>query len=291
MSKQRNLIKKKPAFNKHGLSRTIFQETKLAVRKRCGFGCVICGCGIYEYEHFSPEFKDAKIHDPNGITLLCPTHHARKTKGILSRETIERFNNRPKALQQGFVDGEFDLFSHNPIITIGNMRFEKTPVLIQIGDEPILSIASSQDGEEPYYLSAKLRNIDGEVIMEIDKNEWKSTVNQWDCKSVGDRIEIRNAPRDIELIIKHIPPHEIRIERLSMLHRGYRIEAHESKGIKVIGPNGWLLELNDTEVENWEVGLMLHMNNTAHLGYYGREGGGIIRSKQMHFDPDPSRQE
>ena len=57
--------------NKHGLSRYIPEAIKREVRQRCGFGCVICGFGFYDYEHFDPDFADAKFHDPNGMTLLC----------------------------------------------------------------------------------------------------------------------------------------------------------------------------------------------------------------------------
>ena len=51
-------------MNKHGLSRTIDSGTKLAIRQRCGFGCIFCGLGIIQYHHFMPEFKDAITHDP-----------------------------------------------------------------------------------------------------------------------------------------------------------------------------------------------------------------------------------
>jgi hypothetical protein len=57
--------------NRFGLGRTIPAEIKLEVRKRCGFDCVRCGIGFYDYEHFAPDFKNATTHDPAGITLLC----------------------------------------------------------------------------------------------------------------------------------------------------------------------------------------------------------------------------
>lgn len=57
--------------NKYGLSRYVPSDVRRIVRQRCGFGCVICGLSLYDYEHFAPYFKDAKSHDPDGITLLC----------------------------------------------------------------------------------------------------------------------------------------------------------------------------------------------------------------------------
>lgn len=257
---------RKPAFNKHGLSRTISQETKRMVRKRCGFGCVICGLGIYEYEHFAPEFKDAHTHDPNGITLLCPNHHAKKTKGLLSRETIERWNNDPKVFKQGFVSDQFDLFSNNIIVTTGTIVFENTPVVLQIDDEPILSITPSEGEDEPYQLSATLRDSNGNTIMEIDKNEWKTSAEQWDCKTIGNRIEIRSTPKNIELIIRHIPPNQIFIDRLVMVHRGCLIEAHESDFTIFALPSKRVVGIKDSEVKNYEIGLKLLTRGAIELG-------------------------
>ncbi|MXF04188.1 hypothetical protein FQ041_25950, partial [Escherichia coli] len=71
-------------INKHGLSRRIPETIKRQIRQRCGFGCVICGFGFYDYEHFKPDFVDAKIHDPNGMTLLCSQRNQKRARGRLS---------------------------------------------------------------------------------------------------------------------------------------------------------------------------------------------------------------
>jgi len=88
-------------INKHGLKRTIPSDIKLKVRKECGFGCVICGSWIYEYEHFNPEFKDATFHDPNGIALLCCTHHGAKTKGLLTNDQVSSYRAHPYNIKNG----------------------------------------------------------------------------------------------------------------------------------------------------------------------------------------------
>jgi hypothetical protein len=271
-------VKRKPSHNNHNLSRTILSDVKLEVRKRCGFGCVVCGLGIYEYEHFSPEFKNATSHDPNGITLLCPNHHAKKTKGILSLETIKKFNANPKALRRGFVKEDFDLYSTDLTVVLGTTTFKKTPVILQIDDEPILSIVPG-DEDEPYSLSANLRDSSGNIIMEIDKNEWKTSTEHWDCKTIGDRIQIRKAVGKIELIIRQIPPHELRVERLTMIHRGYKIELHESDFTKFTTPEGFGFQSKDFLLENWEIGVLLQYRDGLHtqsVGYIAREGGGIM---------------
>lgn len=53
-------------MNQFGLSRDIPEAVKRQVRQRDGFGCIICGSAIIEYEHFEPEFHAAKFHSVDG---------------------------------------------------------------------------------------------------------------------------------------------------------------------------------------------------------------------------------
>lgn len=55
--------------NKYGLSRNIPNHIKRAVRQKCGFGCVICGLFICDFDHYAPSFSEAKKHNPDGITF------------------------------------------------------------------------------------------------------------------------------------------------------------------------------------------------------------------------------
>ena len=49
-----------PNKNQHGLSRSIPEDVKQHVRQECGFGCVICGNIIIDYEHIDPGFAEAR---------------------------------------------------------------------------------------------------------------------------------------------------------------------------------------------------------------------------------------
>jgi len=51
---------------------------KRTIRQRCGFGCVICGLPIYEYDHIFG-YKNETGHIVEEITLLCDHHHKLKT--------------------------------------------------------------------------------------------------------------------------------------------------------------------------------------------------------------------
>ncbi|WP_198036130.1 hypothetical protein [Salegentibacter sp. T436] len=68
-------------------SRNIPLPIQREVRQRCGFGCVICGLPLYEYEHME-EWAKVKRHDAEEITLLCDRHHREKTAGLLPKAVI-----------------------------------------------------------------------------------------------------------------------------------------------------------------------------------------------------------
>ena len=71
--------------NRFGLSRDIPDKKKRAIRQACGFGCIVCGCMLFEYAHSDPPFEDAKTHDPEKIKLLCKGCHGKFDKGLIAR--------------------------------------------------------------------------------------------------------------------------------------------------------------------------------------------------------------
>lgn len=264
-------IKSASTRNKYGLTRHINEEIAREVRVRCGFGCVICGLGLYEYEHFMPEFKNARFHMADGITLLCPNHHDRKTRGMLPVEVIKKFNATPKALQNGAAGDKFFLTA-KPTIIIGTAKITSTPVVLQIENEPILIIQRGEDENEPYLITANLHDKNGELILAIENNVWETPNRTWDCKSIGRKIEIRSAPRNIELVLRKEIGNVIVIERLSMFHRGYKIMVHEGRNTTFITPTGVNLVVDSCEIDDCLSGILL-FHNAISLGF----GGGSVR--------------
>ena len=70
------------------------------VRRRCGFGCVMCGRPIYEYEHIKG-WANVRRHRAEEITLLCDDHHREKTVGFLPNERVIEANENPFNVQHG----------------------------------------------------------------------------------------------------------------------------------------------------------------------------------------------
>jgi len=77
------------------------------VRQRCGFGCVVCGLPLYEYEHMLG-WANVKQHVAEDITLLCDQHHREKTGGLLPEKEVAQANADPYNLRQG-VSKPYDL--------------------------------------------------------------------------------------------------------------------------------------------------------------------------------------
>ncbi|WP_175549593.1 HNH endonuclease signature motif containing protein [Chryseobacterium polytrichastri] len=183
----------KPNINKHGLSRYIPEDIKREIRKKSGFGCVICGKGIYEYDHINPEFNDAKTHDPNGITLLCGQCHSKKTRKFLSRETILEMMANPVPFVTGFVNESMDIkLDENLIIKIGAAIFTNCPIPIVFKGKEVLKISKPSDGSTNILLSGIFFDSIGNKSLIIENNEWKANTENWDIITKGGELIIKN---------------------------------------------------------------------------------------------------
>ncbi len=224
--------------NKHGLSRDIPAEIRRLVRQASGFGCVVCGIAIYQYEHVDPPFADAHAHDASAITLLCAGCHDRVTRGLLSKASVRAAMAEPKALAKGFSFGPFDLGTGHPTVIAGGLTAIRTQSILRVYGDSILTVAAPEQSHGPFRISALLRDASGEVVMEIVENEWRTPTTNWDTQVVGQTITIRRAPGDIALVLRAEPPEAIRIERLRMLHRGTTIICDDKEGFQVQTPAG-----------------------------------------------------
>lgn len=82
-------------------------DIKRQVRQRCGFGCVICGRPLYQYDHLVP-WSEVEEHEPDNLVLLCDQHHREKTSGLLPIEQVIEANEAPANLATG-VSSPYDL--------------------------------------------------------------------------------------------------------------------------------------------------------------------------------------
>jgi hypothetical protein len=242
-------------MNQFGLGRDIPNPIKRLVRQRCGFGCVVCGGAFYQYEHIDPEFAEAQEHDPNRIALLCGGCHDRVTRGVLSKDTVKNCLRQPKCRELGFSFGPFDIGPGFPEIVIGTFTGRMTGALIEINGEKVFSISPPETDRAPFRIYASLRDREGNDILGIEDNEWKTPTTNWDVEVVGRRITVRSGARDISLILRSDPPGRIIVERLEMEHRGTRIHCSEKKPIEVTTPSGIKMYSEGATVEKCTTGI------------------------------------
>lgn len=223
--------------NIYGLPRRIDEMTKLIVRQNSGFGCVICGALFCDYEHVDPEFKNAKNHDPNKITLLCGRCHDNVTKGIWSKEKVKEAMVNPENLKKGSSSKlPLDLSgAHFPEIFFGETRFGECNVPISIYGQQILKIEQPINKGEPFLLSGVFTNDKGIKVLEIERNDLIVSSNSWDIKTSGTSIQIRNGKRDIVLDILFEARGNIFIKKMKGVYFNQKVTI-DRNGL-IIAPN------------------------------------------------------
>lgn len=240
--------------NQHGLGRYVPQDVRREIRSRCGFGCVLCGLAYYDYEHFDPDFKDAKEHNPKGMTLLCMQCNQKRARGTLSAETVARANANPKCKQQGFASELFD-FGPEPIeVKFAGVSFIDCRTMIQICGVDLLSFRPPEVPGTPVLLSGFLSDVTGSTTLKIVDNEWSAGDENWDVEVQGPRITIRRGLGDIALQIRAMPPHALAIEIIDMEFEGYLLRGNEQTLSFSIDGKYWS-DLTAASVQGCQVGI------------------------------------
>ncbi len=256
-STKRTITKFHDMTNQFGLSRNIPESIKRQVRQRCGYGCVICGTGIVEYEHIRPEFAKAKAHDPLGIALLCPTCHAKKTRNFLSARRVLEAMERPAAKTSGFAFSELENHRSHPYVVLGGMTLMNCPTPVQVGGIPLIRIEQAEEACGPYQITASFFDENGIPSLFIRRNEWQVAANTWDVEAIGGRITVRTGPGEIALQLLLDPGEGVVVERLKMHCGGYLIEADRDH-LDVISPGSGRISFRNCLSDNCNVGLALN---------------------------------
>jgi hypothetical protein len=197
------------------------------VRQRCGFGCVICGKPIFEYEHMLG-WANVRRHVASEITLLCDDHHRAKTGGFIPAELVVAADKDPINLKTG-VTRSYPLIYYGTqyVIGIGSCSFEKTDgqlsalnQIIRIDGEPLLWVRL-EDGH--ILLNLRVYNSKGGIALEIVDNELVANVNSWDIEVVGTQFTIREGKGNILFDLLFTPPSSIHVRRGRFLRNGIEL--------------------------------------------------------------------
>ena len=242
--------------NQHGLSRYIPSDIKLAVRQACGFGCVVCGTSIIEYEHVEPEFHEAKTHEVSCIALLCSSCHSKVTRNFWSKEKIALARKRPKCKETGFSWGEFDLGQEHPTIRFAGFTFRRCSIPVEIKGTPVIQIQKPEIVDSPFLLSATFTDSSGTPVFTIAQNEWTIRVGVWDTEVAGGRILVRNKEKSQQLILKTEPPNGVSVESMDMQVCVHRLIV-DANTLRIGFPNGRFSNMTNCATDGCHVGISI----------------------------------
>lgn len=222
------------AYNLHHMTSRppLPEEVARAVRKRCGFGCVICGCPIFQYDHIDGWRSTG--HNPDEMTCLCPTHHMDKTAGRLPVQTVRKANANPVNSTRSFTAGHPTYFDAST-----TMRIEIGSFTLTTGDN---SCGLIVDGEVAFgarvdnghlRLDVNIDDMSGQRIMRVDDGVLRFASDSWDVKYSGTGIRIRTGARQIALAAQFNPSAGvIRIVRAAFTCRGVPFLAGPGSGTR-----------------------------------------------------------
>lgn len=176
--------------NKFGLKRYVPSDIRSKIRREAGFGCVICGCVLVDYEHIDPEFNQAKEHNPDKMTLLCIACHGRVTRKILSKKAVWEAKSNPKSLQYGYVHDLLYVNTEEMEIKIGSSSAKNTKTILTIHGKPIIWFEPPIEDGEPSKLCAIFYGGNGKPISYVDRNQFRALSTNQDVKSESTELSI-----------------------------------------------------------------------------------------------------
>jgi len=233
------------------------------VRQRCGFGCIICGCPLYEYHHMVP-YSDTKQHAAEELTLLCDKHHKESTNSLLTEPQVNAANSDPYNVQRG-ISSPYALNFQGDVFTcmIGSNQFTgairdennvAALIPISIDDIDLIWIAIAPDGN--LFLNANIFDECNLPLLTIVGNWLAYRTETWDIDFQGNTLTVREAARRIFFEVAFEPPNQITINRARLLCNGVEILVRESH-IFVVNSGNLLV---GNKVENCAIGLQIGRN-------------------------------
>ncbi|MBC7784724.1 MAG: HNH endonuclease [Burkholderiales bacterium] len=205
-----------------------------AIRKRCGYGCVICGKPIYEYHHINGYRKETG-HIEMEITLLCDGCHRKERGGLISRDDVVRSDANPINRTNGRSAPDQVWYAQGPVrIHIGTNTIHAnyfgddgvTILLLVLDGRPVLRLRE-EDGI--WLLSARISDAWNRPLVQIHENELVYLVEETDITFVGGVLTVGPGSHPM-LRIKFRPP-DLFIQEAVFVWNGILVMISEKKGL------------------------------------------------------------
>lgn len=229
---------------------------KRKVRQGCGFGCVVCGLPLYEYDHLVP-YSEVKAHDPQNLVLLCDRHHREKTAGLLSRSQVAAAHALPYNVQmeESYPYGlHYEGASCEALVGSNKIVWPElvdgsVVAGILIDDTPIIGFAVD---EGRLLLTVQLLNDANELLLQIVESELTFSMSSWDVEFAGNRLTIRHAPEDIFVKLAFEPPYRVVIDRGRFWRNGVELKVTPQELLIAGG-----IQMAGVEISNCPVGMLI----------------------------------
>lgn len=208
-------------------SRNIPLPIQREVRQRCGFGCVICGMPLYEYEHME-EWAEVKRHVADEITLLCDQHHREKTGGLLPKQVVREANENPYNLRDNqskpynlhFSGSEACVEIGGNSFTCKDNGYGTAMIPLSIDGTPLIGLILA-DGH--LLLNVVIFDEFNTPILHIKNNQLCYSSDPWDIQLIGTNLIIREGHGKILVDFDFQPPNKVVINRGRFLRNGVEV--------------------------------------------------------------------
>lgn len=265
--------------NRHGLKRSsLSSDVKRKVRQACGFGCVVCGGALIQYEHVAPTFADATQHEPDKMALLCPGCHDQVTRGYKSKARVLEAMADPFCKRKGFSSEVFELGKVVPTIVFAGVQLRECSTPLRIHGIRPFTFSKGSEAGEPVLFSGAFFNSDGQLSLEVEENEWRPQTTNWDVDCSGGALVIRDSAGHVSLRASFKEPGAVVIEQLDMLVPGARLLGSRD-GLQVQWLGGGTVHLSGHLADGYEVGLELTKDGGLIVGTGGTTAAFIERAK------------
>jgi trigger factor len=179
---------------------------KRLVRQQCGFGCVFCGCPIYDYDHIE-EYAKNKEHDATNLVLICPNHHREKTRGLISKESVlEAKRNAPTFSRTQPYNIKSKVYS----LRLGDTYFKHFPGIAfdLLNNQSFFSISFDRG----LLINCRIMDQNESYPLIIESSEYTLDTKFWDIEFTGKSLIFRYNPGNIFLkIFFNIEKNEIQM--------------------------------------------------------------------------------
>lgn len=199
------------------------EPMKREIRRRCGFGCVICGYPLYDYHHIKG-WANVHEHVAEDITLLCDNHH-RQADGLLPTYEIIEANRNPHNLKQG-QSSQHKLYFRGKHchFVLGNVGFANPPgnqlTVLSVDGHTLLGFTIE---DEHLLLTLNLYDWSNNLILKIINNQLCYSVTPWDITFIGRTLTIREKTRKFLIEIEFTPPYAVLITKGRFIYNGAEI--------------------------------------------------------------------